>query len=44
LRTTNAINYDFGIMGKSGSGYGHPTTGLNDAAIADEIGASAQAK
>ena len=40
----DAIIYDFGIMGKSGSGYGHPTTGLNEPAIADEIGATAQAK
>lgn len=43
-KNNDAIIYDFGILGKSSSGYGHPTTGLNEPAIADEIGASAPAK
>jgi uncharacterized protein GlcG (DUF336 family) len=40
----DAIIYDFNLLGKSSSGYGHPTTGLNEPAVADEIGASAKAK
>ncbi|HVT28683.1 MAG TPA: heme-binding protein [Lacipirellulaceae bacterium] len=40
----DAIVYDFGLLGKSSSGYGHPTTGLNEPAVAGEIGASAEAK
>lgn len=40
----DAIIYDFGLMGKSSSGYGHPTTGLNEKNVAEEIGATASAK
>jgi uncharacterized protein GlcG (DUF336 family) len=40
----DAIIFDIGIMGKSSSGYGHPTTGLKEDDIAKEIGASASGK
>jgi uncharacterized protein GlcG (DUF336 family) len=40
----DAIIYDIGMMGKSHSGYGHPTTGLKEDAVAKEIGASADGK
>lgn len=40
----DAIIYDFGMMGKSSSGYGHPTSGLKEDDVAKEIGASASAK
>ena len=40
----DAIIYDFGLMGKSSSGYGHPTTGLKEDKIAEEIGASSKGK
>lgn len=39
----DAIIYDIGLMGKSGSGYGHPTTGLKEDEVAAAIGASASA-
>ncbi len=38
----DAIIYDIGMMGKSSSGYGHPTTGLNEDQVAADIGASAK--
>jgi uncharacterized protein GlcG (DUF336 family) len=40
----DAIIYDIGITGKSGSGYGHPVSGLKEDKIAEEIGASADGK
>ncbi|HEX4507556.1 MAG TPA: heme-binding protein [Alphaproteobacteria bacterium] len=40
----DAIIYDIGMMGKSSSGYGHPTTGLDEEKIAKDIGATAGAK
>lgn len=40
----DAIIYDIGLMGKSGSGYGHPVSGLKEQKIAQEIGASANGK
>jgi uncharacterized protein GlcG (DUF336 family) len=40
----DAIIYDIGLMGKSSSGYGHPTTGLNEESVAKEIRATAKAK
>jgi uncharacterized protein GlcG (DUF336 family) len=40
----DAIIYDIGLMGKSSSGYGHPTTGLDEERVAKEIRASAPAK
>lgn len=40
----DAIIYDIGLMGKSSSGYGHPESGLKEADIAKEIGASANGK
>ena len=40
----DAIIYDIGLMGKSSSGYGHPTTGLKEDDVAKEIGASANGK
>lgn len=39
----DAIIYDIGLMGKSSSGYGHPTTNLHEDEVAAEIGSSAQA-
>jgi uncharacterized protein GlcG (DUF336 family) len=40
----DAIIFDIGIMGKSSSGYGHPTTGLREDDVAKEIGSSANGK
>jgi uncharacterized protein GlcG (DUF336 family) len=40
----DAIIFDIGLMGKSSSGYGHPTTGLKEDDVAKEIGASANGK
>ncbi len=40
----DAIIFDIGLMGKSSSGYGHPTTGLKEDKVAQEIGASANGK
>jgi hypothetical protein len=40
----DAIIYDIGLTGTSSSGFGHPTTGLNEADVAEEIGASAKGK
>ena len=40
----DAIIYDIGLMGKSSSGYGHPTTGLDEEKVAKDIGATAGAK
>ncbi len=40
----DAIIYDFGMLGKSSSGYGHPTTGLQEQNVAKEIRASADGK
>lgn len=40
----DAIIYDIGLMGKSSSGYGHPVSGLKEDEVAEEIGASANAK
>lgn len=40
----DAIIYDIGIMGKSSSGYGHPTCGNNEDKIAEEIGAGSKGK
>jgi len=43
-KNDDAIIYDIGLTGRSSSGYGHPTTGLNEEAVAEEIGASAKAR
>lgn len=40
----DAIIFDINMLGKSASGYGHPTTGLNEETVAKEIGASAGGK
>src|ERR1700761_1619440 len=40
----DAIIFDFGMLGKSSSGYGHPTSGLKEDDIAKEIGATAAGK
>lgn len=40
----DAIIYDIGMMGKSSSGYGHPTCGLKEDDVAMEIGASSKGK
>lgn len=40
----DAIIYDFGMMGKSSSGYGHPASGLKEEEVAKEIGATAAGK
>lgn len=40
----DAIIFDFGLMGKSSSGYGHPLSGMKEENVAEEIGASANAK
>jgi uncharacterized protein GlcG (DUF336 family) len=40
----DAIIYDIGLMGKSSSGYGHPTTGLDEEKVAKDIRATAGAK
>jgi uncharacterized protein GlcG (DUF336 family) len=42
--SNDAIIFDIGLMGKSSSGYGHPTTGLKEEDVAKEIGASANGK
>jgi uncharacterized protein GlcG (DUF336 family) len=41
VKNNDAIIYDIGLMGKSSSGYGHPTTGLEEDDVAAKIGASA---
>ncbi len=38
----DAMIYDIGLMGKSSSGYGHPTSGLKEDDVAADIGASAK--
>lgn len=40
----DAIIYDIGMMGKSSSGYGHPTCGNSEDKVAEEIGASSKGK
>jgi uncharacterized protein GlcG (DUF336 family) len=40
----DAIIYDFGMLGKSSSGYGHPLCGNNEEKVAEEIGASSSGK
>ncbi len=40
----DAIIYDIGLMGKSSSGYGHPTGVSKEEEIAKQIGATAAAK
>src|ERR1700744_6034855 len=40
----DAIIYDIGVLGKSSSGYGHPTCGNKEDKVAAEIGASADGK
>jgi uncharacterized protein GlcG (DUF336 family) len=40
----DAIIYDIGMMGRSGSGYGHPKCGNKEDEVAKEIGASADGK
>jgi uncharacterized protein GlcG (DUF336 family) len=40
----DAIIYDIGLMGKSSSGYGHPTCGNTEEKVAEEIGASGKGK
>jgi uncharacterized protein GlcG (DUF336 family) len=40
----DAIIFDIGLMGKSSSGYGHPTSGLKEDDVAKEIGSSANGK
>jgi hypothetical protein len=40
----DAIIFDIGMLGKSGSGYGHPLSGLKEDDIAQRIGASAAGK
>jgi uncharacterized protein GlcG (DUF336 family) len=40
----DAIIYDIGMMGKSSSGFGHPTCGNKEDDVAKEIGASASGK
>jgi uncharacterized protein GlcG (DUF336 family) len=40
----DAIIFDFGLLGKSSSGYGHPVSGLKEEDIAKEIGATAAGK
>src|ERR1700744_2531409 len=40
----DAIIFDIGLMGRSGSKYGHPESGLKEPDIAKEIGASASGK
>jgi len=43
-KNNDAIIYDFGMMGKSSSGYGHPTCGHNEEKVAKQIGATASGK
>jgi uncharacterized protein GlcG (DUF336 family) len=40
----DAIIFDFNLLGKSSSGYGHPESGLKEPDIAKEMGACADAK
>jgi uncharacterized protein GlcG (DUF336 family) len=40
----DAIIFDIGMMGKSSSGYGHPTSGLKEDDVAQEIASSANGK
>lgn len=40
----DAIIFDINLLGKSSSGYGHPESGLKEADVAKEIGASAAGK
>jgi uncharacterized protein GlcG (DUF336 family) len=40
----DAIIYDFGMMGKSSSGFGHPACGNKEEDVAKEIGASSEGK
>ncbi|HVW73699.1 MAG TPA: heme-binding protein [Rhizomicrobium sp.] len=40
----DAIIFDIGMMGKSSSGYGHPTSGLKEDDVASEIGSSSKGK
>jgi hypothetical protein len=40
----DAIIYDFGMLGKSSSGYGHPTCGHKEEDVAKQIGSTASAK
>jgi uncharacterized protein GlcG (DUF336 family) len=40
----DAIIYDFGMMGKSASGFGHPACGNKEEEVAEEIGASSKGK
>jgi uncharacterized protein GlcG (DUF336 family) len=40
----DAIIFDFGMLGKSSSGYGHPVSGLKEENIAKDIGSTAEAK
>jgi uncharacterized protein GlcG (DUF336 family) len=40
----DAIIFDIGMLGKSSSGYGHPTTGLKEDEVARKIGSSASGK
>lgn len=43
-KNNDAIIYDVNPLGKSGSGYGHPTCGHSEDKVAQEIGASAGGK
>lgn len=43
-KNNDAIIYDFGMLGKSSSGYGHPVCGHNEEKVAKEIGAAASGK
>jgi uncharacterized protein GlcG (DUF336 family) len=40
----DAIIYDFGMMGKSSSGFGHPACGNKEEDVAEQIGASSKGK
>ncbi|HEX2593087.1 MAG TPA: heme-binding protein [Rhizomicrobium sp.] len=40
----DAIIYDFGMLGKSSSGFGHPACGNREEEVADQIGASSKGK
>jgi uncharacterized protein GlcG (DUF336 family) len=40
----DAIIYDIGLTGSSGSGYGHPVCGNKEDDVAEEIGASSKGK
>ena len=43
-KNNDAIIYDFGMLGKSVSGFGHPACGNKEEDVAEAIGASAKAK